>query len=281
MIASEAGVSSAPETPCSARATHEQLDRRRERAEQRRDAEARDAEREDAPLAVEVGQRAGDEDQRAQRQQVGVGDPLLPGEPAAEVVRDRRERDVDDGGVHRHHRRAQDRRHQRAALRIHRPGTLPAVAFGPCSPTCSGTSPRAGTGREDYEARLAGFHAALRADPSPGLGADRHLRAAAPCRGWTAAAATRTGTSSTTSPRSARSTRPPCPAPAAPRTTPRPPAPAAGVAGIMGHVAGPLLPAPPALGGVARQARGHGVRRRGTPRWRTPPDRPPPSGSAR
>ena len=29
----------------------------------------------------------------------------------------------------------------------------------------------AGTGREDYETRLAGFHAALRDDPSPGLGA--------------------------------------------------------------------------------------------------------------
>jgi len=29
----------------------------------------------------------------------------------------------------------------------------------------------AGTGREDYETRLAGFHAALRDDSSPGLGA--------------------------------------------------------------------------------------------------------------
>ena len=41
----------------------------------------------------------------------------------------------------------------------------------------------AGTGREDYEARLAGFHAALRDDPSPGLGADRHVRAGRASRG--------------------------------------------------------------------------------------------------
>ena len=86
MIASDAGVSSAPETPCSARASDQQLDGRRERAQQRRDAEARDAEREDAPLAVDVGERAGDEDQRGEREQVGVGDPLLAGQPAAEVV---------------------------------------------------------------------------------------------------------------------------------------------------------------------------------------------------
>ena len=42
----------------------EQLDRRRDRAQQRGDAEPGDARREHAPLAVQIGERAGDEDQR-------------------------------------------------------------------------------------------------------------------------------------------------------------------------------------------------------------------------
>ena len=102
MMASEAGVSSAPNTPCSAAGEDQQLDRRRERAQQRGDAEPGDADREHAPLAVQVGERAGDEDQRREREQVGVRHPLLAGEPAAEVVGDGRQRDVDGRGVDCH-----------------------------------------------------------------------------------------------------------------------------------------------------------------------------------
>ena len=45
-----------------------------------------DADGEDPPLAVEVAERAADEDQRAEREQIGVGDPLLAGQAAAEVA---------------------------------------------------------------------------------------------------------------------------------------------------------------------------------------------------
>ena len=106
----------------------QQLDGRRQRAEQRRDAEARHAEREHAPLAVDVGERAGHEDQRAEREQVGVGDPLLAREAAAELVRDRRQRDVDHGRVDRHDRGAEDRRDQCPALDVHPPGSYRRVS---------------------------------------------------------------------------------------------------------------------------------------------------------
>ena len=108
MMASAAGVSSAPETPCSARADDEDPDRRRRRAQRRADAEPGHAGGEHPSLAQAVGQRAGEQDERAQRQQVGVGDPLLGGEPAAEVATDRRQRHVDGRRVHRGDRRGQD-----------------------------------------------------------------------------------------------------------------------------------------------------------------------------
>ena len=77
----------------------ERADRRRERTGERGDAEAKDAEREDPPLAVQVAERAADQDQRAEREQIAVDDPLLCGEPAAERALDRRQRDVHDGAV--------------------------------------------------------------------------------------------------------------------------------------------------------------------------------------
>ena len=73
----------------------EHLDRRRQGADDAHDAEARDADGEDPPLAVEVAERAADEDERAEREQIGVGDPLLAGQAAAEVALDGRQGDVD------------------------------------------------------------------------------------------------------------------------------------------------------------------------------------------
>ena len=93
----------------------QQADARRERAQHRGRAEAADAEREHAPLAVEVAERAADQDQRAERQQVAVDDPLLPGEAAAEPALDRRQRDVDDGAVEQRDARAEDRRRSRVS----------------------------------------------------------------------------------------------------------------------------------------------------------------------
>ena len=94
----------------------QQLDARRDGAQHRDDAEAGDAEREDAPLAEDVAERAADQDQRAERQQVGVRDPLLPGQPAAEIVANRGQRDVDRRGVQPGDERAHDRREQRELL---------------------------------------------------------------------------------------------------------------------------------------------------------------------
>ena len=116
ITASALGVSSAPKTPCSARpATSTSIDGR-QRADDADDAEAGDAEREDPPLAVEVAERAADEDERAEREQVGVGDPLLAGQAAAEVALDGRQRDVDHRRVERRDERAEDRGQQRQAL---------------------------------------------------------------------------------------------------------------------------------------------------------------------
>ena len=99
----------------------------------------------------------------------------------------------------------------------------------------------AGTGRADYEERLAGFHAALRADPSPGLGptATFGLQAVPWLGGrggyedwylvddFTALGALNAAavSGSRSAPHDAAAARA-----------------GAGVAGIMGHVAGPLLP---------------------------------------
>ena len=86
------------------------LDRRGQRADHAHDAEAGHADGEDPPLAVEVAERAADEDQRAEREQVGVGDPLLAREAAAEVALDGRQRDVDRGRVERRDERARGSR---------------------------------------------------------------------------------------------------------------------------------------------------------------------------
>ena len=90
ITASALGVSSAPNTPCSARpATSTSIVGASAHTTDTTPNPA-DADREHAPLAVQVAERAGDEDQRAEREQVGVGHPLLAGEPAAEVLADRR-----------------------------------------------------------------------------------------------------------------------------------------------------------------------------------------------
>src|SRR5262249_52783357 len=60
-------------------------DRRSERADEGKDTEGRDPDAEDAPLTVDVAERAPDQDERAERKQVGVRDPLLGGEPAAQI----------------------------------------------------------------------------------------------------------------------------------------------------------------------------------------------------
>jgi hypothetical protein len=91
----------------------------RERAEDGGDAERRDTEREHPHLAEDVAERASDEDQRAQRQQVGIDDPLLCRQPAAEVPLNGRQGDVDDRHVDGGDRRAENRGNQRESLGAH------------------------------------------------------------------------------------------------------------------------------------------------------------------
>ena len=127
MIASAAGVSSAPETPCSARAAISTpiVGDAAHSAEPTPNPATPGGEH--AALAEPVGQRAGQQDQRAQRQQVGVGDPLLGGEAAAEVPADRRQRDVDRRRVDGGDRRGQDRGDQRQALGAREPDRRPSA----------------------------------------------------------------------------------------------------------------------------------------------------------
>jgi len=85
-------------------------------AQKRRDAEPRDPCREDPPPPEEVAERSADQQERAEREQVGVDDPLLRREAAVEVSADRRQRDVHERAVEEHGRGAEDAREQRQLL---------------------------------------------------------------------------------------------------------------------------------------------------------------------
>ena len=99
-------------------------------AEDRGEPERRDPDQEEPPGAEEVTERAADEQQRAEGEEVGIDDPLLQREPAAEVVLDGRQRHVHDRGVDEHDHRTEDAGHEdqaiasfgRQALDLRRPG---------------------------------------------------------------------------------------------------------------------------------------------------------------
>jgi hypothetical protein len=93
-----------PRDPLQRARRDQQLGCRGERAHDRGDAEADQPGGEHLAAAEQVAERAADQQQRAERQQVGLDDPLLRREPGVEVVADRRERDVDDGPVDEHDR---------------------------------------------------------------------------------------------------------------------------------------------------------------------------------
>ena len=112
MIASDDGVNSAAAAPWNARATINVSIVGADRAGDREDAEAGETDREDAPLSVDVAQRAADEDEGAEREKIGIGDPLLGRQTTAQVTLDSRQSDIDDRAIDRRDRGAEDRRQQ-------------------------------------------------------------------------------------------------------------------------------------------------------------------------
>jgi len=80
----------------------------RGRAQQRRRREAHQAHGEHPLAAEEIRQRPRHQDQRPQRQQVGVDDPLLHREAPTQVGVNGGQGDVDDRHVQEGHERAED-----------------------------------------------------------------------------------------------------------------------------------------------------------------------------
>ena len=68
-------------------------------AEHRGHAERGDPDDEQASRPEQIAERPTDEEQRAERQEIRVDDPLLQREAAAEIALNRRQRDVDDARV--------------------------------------------------------------------------------------------------------------------------------------------------------------------------------------
>ena len=82
-------------------------------ASERGAAEDREADDQRAPAPVAVAERTGGQEQRGEREPVGVDDPLLLGLARAQVRRDRGQR----VGQHRHRRH--DHQHREAHHREH------------------------------------------------------------------------------------------------------------------------------------------------------------------
>ena len=116
ITARPAGVRIAPVAPC--RPAREDQGRAvgRRGAEDRGEPERRDSDQEEPPGAEEVAERAADEQQRAEGEEVGVDHPLLERETAAEVVLDGRQRHVHDRGVDEHDHRTEDASHEDQAI---------------------------------------------------------------------------------------------------------------------------------------------------------------------
>ena len=70
--------------------------------------EAADAGEEDPAASEAVAERAAEQDERGERQRVGVDHPLQAGGAGAEVGTDRGQRDRDDRGVEEGHARPQN-----------------------------------------------------------------------------------------------------------------------------------------------------------------------------
>src|SRR5258708_9359266 len=105
----------------------EQLHARREAAKHRSHAEAEQAQEEHALAPVEIIERAGENEEGAQSQEVGVVDVRLPlqdsEEAARQIATDPGQRDVDYGRVEEHDARPEHGRNQDPTLHGHDPPT--------------------------------------------------------------------------------------------------------------------------------------------------------------
>ena len=114
-IARLPGVSSAPPTPCRTRAATSTVMFGRGATKQRRRREPDGADHEDLAASVPVAERATQQDQRGQREQIAGEHPLQRAHTGVEVLSDVRQRDVDHGRVETRHPAGADRRRERHA----------------------------------------------------------------------------------------------------------------------------------------------------------------------
>ena len=107
---SETADAIAPPTPWIARSDDQHALRDRHGAAQRRERERGDADHEQLAVAVQVAEAPAEQQEPAERQQVGVDDPRQRRLREAQVGLDRRQRDVHDRRVEDDHQRpeAQD-----------------------------------------------------------------------------------------------------------------------------------------------------------------------------
>ena len=178
MTASALGVSSAPNTPWSARApTRTSIV----------GASAHSSEvTPKPPTPIENTRRSPNTSPRRpptrisepSDEQVGVDDPLLAGQAAAEVLLDRRQRHVDDRRVEQRHERAHDRREQAEALAgvggdlrrgdaTPRPAPLRVARAPPCGAARRRVAHRGGARHRVPHAAPAGDRAARAARRPP------------------------------------------------------------------------------------------------------------------
>src|SRR5581483_2944631 len=80
-----------------------------EGAANRRNAERQDATREYALAAQPIADRAADQNQRRQEQQIDLDDPLRADDRGVQLLLDDREHDGDDGPIEEREARAEDR----------------------------------------------------------------------------------------------------------------------------------------------------------------------------
>ena len=129
IIASELGTRNAAPTPCRQRAATSTQPLGATAHSSDATAKTTSPTRSTDQPAELIGHRARDEDERAEREQVAVDDPLLQGQPAAEFAADRGQREVDHRAVEKGDERGQHRdRDQRPV------GVASSVGIGLATP---------------------------------------------------------------------------------------------------------------------------------------------------